>query len=49
MMSLITVGPTSAVDVLVTDSGAPSDQLEQLRKKGVDVRVTEAARLTMIG
>lgn len=47
--SLITVGPTSAVDVLVTDSGAPADQLEQLRKKGVDVRVTEAARLTMIG
>ena len=39
--SLITVAPPDGIDVLVTDSQAPSRDLEELQAKGVDVHVVD--------
>ena len=40
--SLITVAPPDGIDVLVTDSGAPARDLEQLQARGVEVHVVGA-------
>ncbi|HON47249.1 MAG TPA: DeoR/GlpR family DNA-binding transcription regulator [Kiritimatiellia bacterium] len=31
--------PASEIDILITDTAAPQDEVERLRKKGVDVRI----------
>ena len=31
--------PTSSIDVVITDDGAPADQVEALRRAGVEVRL----------
>ena len=31
--------PTASIDVVITDDGAPADQVEALRRAGVEVRL----------
>jgi hypothetical protein len=43
--ALLSFVPTEAVDAVVTDDSAPSDEVEAWRSRGIDVVVAEVAQL----